>query len=49
MIIKEIDLFKGIDLEVLDKIADICAEEDHTKDTVLFNKGDDAKRFGVTP
>jgi signal transduction histidine kinase len=47
MIIKEIDLFKGIDLEVLNKIADICSEENYTKDTVLFNKGDDAERLYI--
>lgn len=47
MIIKEIDLFKGIDLEVLNKIVDICSEENYTKDTVLFSKGDDAERLYI--
>lgn len=38
MIIKEIELFEGIDYEVMNEIAAICSEEDYTKDTVLFEK-----------
>lgn len=37
--IREIDLFKGIDADVINEIANICSEEIHTKDTVLFEKG----------
>ena len=47
MIIKEIDLFKGIDFEVINKIAVICSEENYTKDTVLFNQDDDANRLYI--
>jgi len=43
MIVKEIDLFKGIDFNVMNKIADICTEENYTKDTVLFKKDDEAE------
>jgi CRP-like cAMP-binding protein len=42
MIVKEIDLFKGIDPEVMEEIANICSEEEYTKDTVLFEKGEEA-------
>lgn len=35
MIIREIDLFKDIDFEVMNEIAGICFEEDYEKDTVL--------------
>ena len=43
MIVKEIDLFKGIDFNVMNKIADICTEENYAKDTVLFKKDDEAE------
>ncbi len=43
MIVKEIDLFKGIDFNVMNKIADICTEESYAKDTVLFKKDDEAE------
>jgi CRP-like cAMP-binding protein len=43
MIVKEIDLFKGIDPEVMEEIANICSEEKYTKDTVLFEKGEEAE------
>ncbi len=42
MIVKEIDLFRGIDPEVMEEIANICSEEKYTKDTVLFEKGEEA-------
>ncbi len=42
MIIKEIELFEGIDYEVMNEIAAICSEEDYTKDTVLFEKDAEA-------
>jgi CRP-like cAMP-binding protein len=42
MILNETDFFKGIDSEVMNKITAIYSEEDHPKDTVLFNKDEDA-------
>lgn len=42
MIIKEIDLFKGIDFNIMEEIAGICSEKKYTKDTVLFKEGDKA-------
>ena len=42
MIIREIDLFKDIDFEVMNAIAGICSEEDYEKDTVIFQKDEDA-------
>ncbi len=43
MIIKEIDLFKGIDQEIMNEIADICSEKSYAKGTVIFKKDEDAK------
>ena len=43
MIVKEIDLCRGIDPEVMEEIANICSEEKYTKDTVLFEKGEEAE------
>ena len=40
MIIKEIDLFKGIDPTVMEEIGTICSEQTYMKDAVLFKKGD---------
>ena len=42
MIINEVDLFKGIDPDVMEEIANICSEENYAKDTVLFKKGEEA-------
>ena len=42
MIIKEIELFEGIDYEVMNEIAAICSEENYAKDTVLFEKDAEA-------
>lgn len=47
MIIKEIDLFKGIDFDVMEKIADICSEENYAKDTVLFEQSEKAERLYI--
>jgi CRP/FNR family transcriptional regulator, cyclic AMP receptor protein len=47
MIVKEIDLFKGIDPEVMEEIANICSEEEYTKDTVLFEKGEEAESLYI--
>ena len=43
MILKEIELFEGVDFEVMNEIAGICSEESHSKDTVLFEKDEQAK------
>lgn len=40
MIVKEIDLFKGIDPSIMSEIAEICVEESFPKDTVLFKRGE---------
>ncbi len=42
MIVKEIDLFKGIDPKIMEEIVNICSEENYTKDTLLFKKGEEA-------
>jgi CRP-like cAMP-binding protein len=47
MIIREIDLFKGIDPEVMNEIVDICSEETHKKNTILFKRGDEADRLYI--
>ena len=47
MIVNEIDLFKGIDPEVMEKIANISSEEEYTKDTVLFEKGEEAESLYI--
>ena len=47
MIVNEIDLFKGIDPEVMEEIANICSEEEYTKDTVLFEKGEEAESLYI--
>jgi CRP/FNR family cyclic AMP-dependent transcriptional regulator len=40
MIANEIDFFKGIDPTIMEKIVNICSEQNYTKDAVLFSKGD---------
>ena len=47
MIVKEIDIFKGIDSEVMKEIANICTEENHAKDSVLFKGGEEAERLYI--
>ena len=47
MIVKEIDLFRGIDPEVMEEIVNICSEEKYTKDTVLFEKGEEAESLYI--
>jgi len=47
MIVKEIDLFKGIDSEVMKEIANICTEESYAKDAVLFKEGEEAERLYI--
>ena len=43
MILKEIELFEGIDFEVMNEIAGICSEENYSKDTTIFEKDAEAK------
>lgn len=47
MILSDTELFKGIDSEVMNKITAIYSEEDHPKNTVLFNKDEDAKSLFI--
>ena len=47
MIIKEIELFKGIDHEVMNEIADICSEKSYANGTVLFEKNEEANRLYI--
>ena len=47
MIIKEIELFKGIDHEVMNEIADICSEKSYAKGTVIFEKDEEADRLYI--
>jgi signal-transduction protein with cAMP-binding, CBS, and nucleotidyltransferase domain len=44
MHITEMDLFTGLDLNVMGEIADACCvEENFSKNTVIFKEGDEAK------
>lgn len=43
MLLNETEFFQGIDSEVMHKITAICQEESYPKDTILFNKDEDAK------
>ena len=43
MILKEIELFEGVDFVVMNEIAGICSEESYSKDTILFEKDEQAK------
>jgi CRP-like cAMP-binding protein len=47
MIIKEIELFKGIDQDIMNEIVDICAEKNYAKETVIFEKGKEANRLYI--
>ena len=47
MIIKEIDLFKGIDHEVMNAMANICSEKTYAKETVIFEKDEEADRLYI--
>lgn len=47
MIIKEIDLFKGIDQDIMNDIADICTEKSYAKETVIFEKDEEANRLYI--
>jgi CRP/FNR family transcriptional regulator len=43
MIIKEMELFKGIDHEIMNEIANMCSEKSYVKGTVIFEKDEEAK------
>ena len=47
MIIREIDLFKGFDYEVMSKISALCSEESYSKGIVLFLNGDRAEHLYI--
>jgi CRP/FNR family cyclic AMP-dependent transcriptional regulator len=47
MIVKEIELFKGIEHAVMNQIANICSEENYSKDVVLFKKGEKAESLYI--
>jgi len=47
MNISEIELFKGIDFDVMNKIACICSEEFYSKGIVLFNNGEKAESLYI--
>ena len=39
MILKEVDLFKGVDYSIMEQITDICSEEIFDRDSIIFEKG----------
>jgi CRP/FNR family cyclic AMP-dependent transcriptional regulator len=45
MFIKEIDLFKGMGMEVIDEIFQISAVESYSSGHILFKQGDPAHNF----
>ena len=45
MFIKEIDLFKGMGLEIIDEIFKISVVEHYEKGDILFRQGDPARDF----
>ena len=47
MIIKEIDLFKGIDHEVMNAMANICSEKPYAEGAVIFEKDEEADRLYI--
>jgi CRP/FNR family cyclic AMP-dependent transcriptional regulator len=47
MIVKEIELFKGIEHAVMNQIANICSEENYSKGVVLFKKGEKAESLYI--
>jgi len=47
MHITESDLFYGLDLTVMRKIADICLEEEYTDGTVLFKERENANHLYI--
>ena len=47
MIVKEIDLFKGINSVVMKEIAGISTEESYVKDEVIFRQGEEAENLYI--
>jgi CRP-like cAMP-binding protein len=47
MIIREIDLFKGIASHIIDEIAQLAVEEGYPKGTVIFKRGDFAESLYI--
>jgi len=47
MILQEIELFEGINPEIMNEIANICSEENYPRDTVLFKMGEEAERLYI--
>ena len=47
MHITESDLFYGLDLTVMSKIADICLEEKYADGTILFREGEKANNLYI--
>jgi len=47
MHITESDLFYGLDLTVMRKIADICLEEKYADGTILFREGENANNLYI--
>ncbi|MCP4273089.1 MAG: Crp/Fnr family transcriptional regulator [Gammaproteobacteria bacterium] len=43
MILKEIELFEGVDFEVMNEIAGICSEENYSKGTTIFERDEQAE------
>jgi toluene monooxygenase system ferredoxin subunit len=43
MILQEAELFKGIEPEVMNKIVNICAEQNYSQNSVLFKMGEEAE------
>ena len=43
MILQEIELFEGIDPEIMNEIVNICSEENYPQNTVLFKMGEEAE------
>ncbi len=43
MILKEIELFHGIDFEVMNEIAGICSEVEYSEDTTIFERAEQAR------
>jgi CRP-like cAMP-binding protein len=43
MILQEIELFEGIDPEIMNEIVNICSEANYTQNTVLFKMGEEAE------
>lgn len=47
MIIKEIELFKGIDHGIMNELANICSEKSYVKGTVIFEKDKEANHLYI--